>query len=433
MYALSLWIRKNIVLPRLCILIRYGRRAVYKEEASEIKKAPVYQSEGSPAPSEDYESYDAYAEKLAGNAKNATGEFIGHLIPFVTVNGFLMILNATVSPGFPWALFPLGGWGIGLLEHFAGMLRTKNTYKELNALPVLNGERLSIFKRLQKKKDEFWHSLAGLIPTSAFLLMINLITSRGFLWSLIPIFFMSTGFFSKAVAYSSETAALKRALKESLRENSGAFRTKKYSQTAVPGPYAALVTEADSIREAIVQMVQRPSAQNKQKKERNSGVPEADELVPVLNAYVEQVQLLADRTGEVDRIIELIPKAALMRDKELLEQKMKEQSKTELQKEYAKAFSELERQETSFNELREQRDLLELKLRSSVNNLKQMQIDIGRIISLTGSGESGAERSLQYKAEELSRYLEDLRSGYEEVAGLENRAGNLSDLEGEAP
>jgi hypothetical protein len=58
-----------------------------------------------------------------------------------------------------------------------------------------------------------------------------------------------------------------------------------------------------------------------------------------------------------------------------------------------------------------------------------MQIDIGRIISLTGSSESGADRSLHYKTEELNRYLEDLRSGYEEVERLENRAvqGSLED------
>jgi hypothetical protein len=186
------------------------------------------------------------------------------------------------------------------------------------------------------------------------------------------------------------------------------------------------VNEAAAVREAILEMVQVPQEKNKQKvgqkMEQKTGVPEADELVPVLDAYVEQVRLLADRTAEVDRIIELIPRAALQRDKEVLEQKLKDQNKPELRKEYEKALAELEQQEASFKELGEQRDLLELKLRSSVNNLKQMQIDIGRIISLTGSGESGAERSLHYKTEELNRYLEDLRSGYEEVERLENRA-----------
>lgn len=396
---------------------RDGRRT---RESGEAEAGPVHQSE------EHYEPYEVYAEKVQREARHATGGFFGHLVPFVMVNGFLMVLNATVSPGFPWALFPFGGWGIGLLEHFAGGLRAKDKYRELNKLPPLNNEQLDIFKKLQKKKDELWHSGTGLIPTSLFLLMINLITSRGFLWSLIPIFFMSMSFLGNLVKIPGEIAALKQELQDALKKGGmRSLKTKKESAGS-SGPYAELVNEAAAVREAILEMVQVPQEKNKQKvgqkMEQKTGVPEADELVPVLDAYVEQVRLLADRTAEVDRIIELIPRAALQRDKEVLEQKLKDQNKPELRKEYEKALAELEQQEASFKELGEQRDLLELKLRSSVNNLKQMQIDIGRIISLTGSGESGAERSLHYKTEELNRYLEDLRSGYEEVERLENRA-----------
>jgi class 3 adenylate cyclase/ribosomal protein S25 len=391
---------------------------------------PAHQPEA--VPRDAYES-DDYAEKIERKARHATGGFIGHLIPFVMVNGFLMVLNATVRPGFPWALFPFGGWGIGLLEHFAGSLRAKDRYRDLKKLPPLNDEQLGIFKKLQKKKDELWHSGTGLIPTSAFLLMINLITSRGFLWSLIPIFFMSMGFLGNLVKIPGEIAALQQDLKDSLRKGGTRSPRRKQGSQGASGPYGTLVQEAVGVREAILEMVQMPEPKDKQKggqkTSQKTGVPEAEELIPVLDAYVEQVQLLADRTAEVDRIIELIPRAALERDKQVLEQKLKEPHKPELQKEYEKALEELEQQEASFKELGEQRDLLELKLRSSVNNLKQMQIDIGRIISLTGSGESGADRSLHYKTEELNRYLEDLRSGYEEVERLENRAvqGSLED------
>lgn len=376
--------------------------------------------------SDEYKSYDTYVEKLEREARQATGGFMGHLVPFVMVNGFLMALNATVTPGFPWALFPFGGWGIGLLEHFAGSLRTKEKYRDLAKLPPLNNEQLVVFKQLQKKKDELWQSGTGLIPTSLFLLMINLITSRGVMWSLIPIFFMTMGFFGKLVKLPGEIAELKRKLKDMLQETGTKGRRQKVPNQAVRGPYAALVQEAFTVRDAILEMVQAPSAKERQKGAAKADLPEADELIPVLNAYVEQVQLLADRTAEVDRIIELIPRTALQRDKEVLERKLQEQSKPELRKEYERALAELEQQESSFKDLGEQRDLLELKLRSSVNNLKQMQIDIGRIISLTGSSESGADRSLHYKTEELNRYLEDLRSGYEEVERIENKATQIS-------
>uniref|UniRef100_A0A7C3E0Y1 Guanylate cyclase domain-containing protein n=1 Tax=Gracilinema caldarium TaxID=215591 RepID=A0A7C3E0Y1_9SPIR len=410
-----------------------SQRRKSHEGTEDAAEGPRQAHQPEAVPNDAYESYDDYAEKIEREARHATGGFIGHLVPFVMVNGFLMVLNATVSPGFPWALFPFGGWGIGLLEHYAGTLRTKDKYRDLKKLPPLNDEQLSIFKKLQKKKDELWHSGTGLIPTSAFLFMINLITSRGFLWSLIPIFFMSMGFLGNLVKTPGEIAALKQDLQDSLRKGSTRGSRKKQASPGTSGPYGALVQEAAGVREAILEMVQLPETKDKQKGGQKSsqkmGVPEAEELIPVLDAYVEQVQLLADRTAEVDRIIELIPRAALERDKQLLEQKLREPHKPELQKEYEKALEELKQQEASFKELGEQRDLLELKLRSSVNNLKQMQIDIGRIISLTGSGESGADRSLHYKTEELNRYLEDLRSGYEEVERLENRAvqGSLED------
>ncbi|WP_304222188.1 adenylate/guanylate cyclase domain-containing protein [Gracilinema caldarium] len=405
---------------------RRGQEGEIQEEERLQEAAAGGKSEGTAPVSDGYESYDEYVEKLEREARHATGGFVGHLVPFVMVNGFLMTLNAAVSPGFPWALFPFGGWGIGLLEHFAGALRTKEKYRELAKLPPLSDEQLSIFKKLQKKKDELWQSGTGFIPTSLFLFMINIITSRGFLWSLIPIFFMTMGFFGKLVKMPGEIAALNQDLKDALRNKGTRSRRQKSTAAAPSGPYAALVQEAFNVRDAILEMVQEPSAKERQKGTAKADLPEADELIPVLNAYVEQVQLLADRTAEVDRIIELIPRTALQRDKEVLERKLQEQSKPELRKEYERALAELEQQETSFMDLGEQRDLLELKLRSSVNNLKQMQIDIGRIISLTGSSESGADRSLHYKTEELNRYLEDLRSGYEEVERIENKATQIS-------
>ncbi|MBD2137000.1 2TM domain-containing protein [Anabaena sp. FACHB-1237] len=50
-------------------------------------------------------------------------EFQSHLTAFLIINGFLISLNLFTSPGYFWAIFPLLGWGVGLLFH--GI----NTYK----------------------------------------------------------------------------------------------------------------------------------------------------------------------------------------------------------------------------------------------------------------------------------------------------------------
>jgi hypothetical protein len=44
-------------------------------------------------------------------------EFYTHLTIYLVVNCALVILNLAVTKGFPWAIFPLIGWGIGLFFH----------------------------------------------------------------------------------------------------------------------------------------------------------------------------------------------------------------------------------------------------------------------------------------------------------------------------
>jgi hypothetical protein len=55
-------------------------------------------------------------EELVLLRRKAWRGFVAHLIPYVGVNGLLVILNL-LTTRFPWAMFPLLGWGIGLLSH----------------------------------------------------------------------------------------------------------------------------------------------------------------------------------------------------------------------------------------------------------------------------------------------------------------------------
>jgi hypothetical protein len=49
-------------------------------------------------------------------------DFRAHLLAYVLVNAFFwliwgVVLTAADGPWFPWPLFPLVGWGIGLIFH----------------------------------------------------------------------------------------------------------------------------------------------------------------------------------------------------------------------------------------------------------------------------------------------------------------------------
>ena len=49
--------------------------------------------------------------------------FYSHLASFVVVNAGLVVINLLFTPGYLWFLWPLFGWGIGLLSHAAGVFR----------------------------------------------------------------------------------------------------------------------------------------------------------------------------------------------------------------------------------------------------------------------------------------------------------------------
>jgi len=47
--------------------------------------------------------------------------FYIHFAVYIVVNIMLIIIWSVTGAGFPWFVFPLGGWGIGILFHFLGI------------------------------------------------------------------------------------------------------------------------------------------------------------------------------------------------------------------------------------------------------------------------------------------------------------------------
>jgi len=47
--------------------------------------------------------------------------FYFHFAVYIVVNIMLVIIWSVTGNGFPWFVFPLGGWGIGILFHFLGV------------------------------------------------------------------------------------------------------------------------------------------------------------------------------------------------------------------------------------------------------------------------------------------------------------------------
>lgn len=62
---------------------------------------------------------DAERREAAIKRLETKREFITHLIAYVVVNGFLVVVWAVTSgpDGYFWPIWPLAGWAIGLLLH----------------------------------------------------------------------------------------------------------------------------------------------------------------------------------------------------------------------------------------------------------------------------------------------------------------------------
>ena len=74
--------------------------------------------------------------KIARKRVEEKKGFYSHLAVYVIVNiGIILIWAFAAGGGFPWFLFPLLGWGIGLIFHFLGVfIFNKETGWERNEI-----------------------------------------------------------------------------------------------------------------------------------------------------------------------------------------------------------------------------------------------------------------------------------------------------------
>ena len=89
-------------------------------------------------------------------------EFYTHLAAYVAVNVFLVLINLITSPSYLWFVFPLLGWGIGLVIHAVTVFWTGNDW-ERRKMEELTGLRNTQdeLQRLSERTDALITILAS--------------------------------------------------------------------------------------------------------------------------------------------------------------------------------------------------------------------------------------------------------------------------------
>jgi class 3 adenylate cyclase len=359
--------------------------------------------------------FEVYKRRIEERSRHQRGGFIGNLTSFLAVNAGLWFMNLTFAgPSFHWAAFVSAGWGIGVVSTAVAARRAGEKLREIDAMPDLDAKQLADYKKLNRMKDSIAQHGASTVMVPLLLAIINVMTGPAFLWFLIPAAAMLVGFLSHLASYAATKPRLERKLLDSLGIKGGwknIFRQGKARREEASGlgPYADLYREAEAAKEAIASILASGQAAG------GDGPVDAD-FAPSLDQYLAQVKLLAQSANEIDRLVEGIPMADLAKDKAALVAKESAAS-AGLKAEYRKSIEEIDKQGNSYQELKEQSEVVQLRLGSSVNQLKQMRLDIARLQASPGiEGAAGIDQ-LKRRTDELSHYLEDLRSGYAESKG----------------
>lgn len=61
---------------------------------------------------------DAELRKEARRRAETKLGFYWHLVVYIVINALLFVIWFFTSRGFPWFVFPLAGWSVGVFFHF---------------------------------------------------------------------------------------------------------------------------------------------------------------------------------------------------------------------------------------------------------------------------------------------------------------------------
>ena len=349
--------------------------------------------------------YEEYRARVIERAAKARGGLAAHLVTFLIVNAGLGFINLTTSPSFLWFLIPLLGWGIGAVSHVVGVGTRQAEKREVEALPEqLEDADYKLLRRFHHARSGARSAAASLVMVAVLLVTINLLTSPHFPWAIFPLAGLAIGLISSTVTYLVRRGGFRKRLRELIR-----------NKKSIDADHIARADVADD-PPIVKQALQLADAILVQAKDLDPGQSYlGEDMKPLLENYIGQVRKLSRKSREVDEIMATIPRVELDRDLATLRGRHEQATNPTLKAEYLKSIEQIERQNRSFEELKSQKELMDLKIANSVNSLKQMQLDIARMVGMAQAREPMQVDAVKKRTHELSERIEDLGASYAEL------------------
>lgn len=350
-----------------------------------------------------FAAFHSYRKKILRKVERGFSGFRVHLTAFTAVNIFFFIIWAVTGGGHPWFLYPLGAWSIGLLNHLNPVIQKYRQRREVDALPDLTEKETRYLRRMHRARTGFAAHFVSAASFSAFLIMINAITGGGFPWALIPTAAMGVALTLHWSAYAPKIRNMKREIRGWIA--GGGRETGDSAELDSGDRESPQMQEASELYRRIVRQIEEM--------EKDHPAIGGDTR-SLLDTYFQQVRQLAGKSQEIELLLSQLPRVELQQDRVRLKNRMEQVESERLKEEYGKSILEVDRQLASIKELSHNGEMLELRLSSAVNLMKQLQLDLARVkgASITNTASFGM---MKEKSEELSRYIDDLESGYQEL------------------
>lgn len=299
---------------------------------------------------------------------------------------------------------PGGGLGIGIAAQVQSFFERRRARRELREIGELEGEEAELIDRYHAERAASRSHGVATLSISLFLSVIYSITGGGFPWFLIPSGGLALSYVIRLASRGPRITATKREITGWRGAEVRSVNRLANASGSGPG-VAPIVLEAETMKAAVSEQLAIA---------REEGIDLGSDFEELLRIYVEQVRRLSARQEELSSITRGLDEVKLGdRRRQLVERRGRATLK-QVRDEYDRSIADVDRQLTSFQDLQSRREIIDLRIHSAVNFIRQIQLDLARAKGAVTTNETSFE-PLRDRFAELYKYLEDLESGWEEL------------------